>query len=269
MTEIFDDINKMYMFSKPCEALAAFIEFYSESAGESTVKSAGKDGLSVRLFPSFTPTIWLNLGKPYQVQLAGQTLGVSSSEDILIVRNETVTRFISPADHIFTIKFFPGALERLLGISQTGLLNKVVEVTAVLPPYLIARIKSQHHFNNRITILNDFFLRQLRGQKKQDHYINFVKDSIDFCNLGGISFNASEIAEKMFVSSKTINRYFSRVVGTPPKKYFSILRARKALPVYLANKKSFDPSDFGFYDMSHFYKEMTNFTGASVNAGAK
>jgi AraC-like DNA-binding protein len=264
MTEIFDNINKMYAFSKPCEALAAFIEFYSESACDQTVHYAGDGGLSVRLFPSFTPTIWLNLGRPYQVQLAGQTLGIRPSEDILIVRNETVTRFIAPADHIFTIKFFPGALERLLGISQTDLLDKVVAATTVLPPDLIARIKSQRHFNNRITILNDFFLRQLHGQKKQDHYINFVKECIESCNFGGINFNTSDIAEKMFVSSKTINRYFSRVVGTPPKKYFSILRARKALPAYLANKKSFDPSDFGFYDMSHFYKEMTNFTGASI-----
>jgi len=69
------------------------------------------------------------------------------------------------------------------------------------------------------------------------------------------------MAEKMFVSSKTINRYFNRVVGLPPKNYFSILRARNALTAYVNHKQEFTPYDFGYYDMSHFYKEVVNFTG--------
>ncbi|MBS1503041.1 MAG: helix-turn-helix domain-containing protein [Bacteroidetes bacterium] len=72
------------------------------------------------------------------------------------------------------------------------------------------------------------------------------------------------MAERMFVSSKTINRYFNRVVGISPKSYFSILRARTALTSYVIHKKDFNPYEFGYYDMSHFYKEVVGFTGKKL-----
>ena len=69
------------------------------------------------------------------------------------------------------------------------------------------------------------------------------------------------MAEKMFVSSKTINRYFNRVVGISPKNYFSIMRARTALTAYVNQQSVFIPYDHGYYDMSHFYKDVVKFTG--------
>ena len=79
-----------------------------------------------------------------------------------------------------------------------------------------------------------------------------------------MQLNTGEIAEKMFVTSKTINRYFHRVVGIPPKNYFSVLRARTALTHYVNHKADFAPYDFGYYDMSHFYKEVVRFTGKKL-----
>jgi len=74
------------------------------------------------------------------------------------------------------------------------------------------------------------------------------------------------MAEKMFVTSKTINRYFNKVVGTSPKNYFSIMRARVALTAYVNQKDVFIPYDFGYYDMSHFYKDVVKFTGQKLAA---
>jgi len=51
------------------------------------------------------------------------------------------------------------------------------------------------------------------------------------------------------------------VVGVSPKRYFSVLRARTALIQYVADAIQFDPGRFGYYDMSHFYKDAFNFTG--------
>ena len=80
--------------------------------------------------------------------------------------------------------------------------------------------------------------------------------------------NTGEMAEKMFVSSKTINRYFNRVVGISPKSYFSVMRARMALTQYVNHKSNFTPYDFGYCDMSHFYKEVVRFTGKKLTEHA-
>ncbi|WP_256449937.1 hypothetical protein [Chitinophaga sp. GbtcB8] len=39
-----------------------------------------------------------------------------------------------------------------------------------------------------------------------------------------------------------------------------------ALTAYVANKKAFAPCNYGYYDMSHFYREMIRFTGQSVSS---
>jgi methylphosphotriester-DNA--protein-cysteine methyltransferase len=59
----------------------------------------------------------------------------------------------------------------------------------------------------------------------------------------------------------TNNRYFHRVVGTSPKHYFSVLRARTTLSAFVANREDFVPFEYGYYDRSHFDKDIRKFTG--------
>jgi methylphosphotriester-DNA--protein-cysteine methyltransferase len=79
-----------------------------------------------------------------------------------------------------------------------------------------------------------------------------------------MKYNVNEMAAKLFTTSKTINRYFNRVIGTTPKNYFSIIRARTALTAYVSDRKTFIPSDYGYYDTSHFYKDVVQFTGRKL-----
>jgi hypothetical protein len=66
MIEIFDDIRKIYQFGSPCEELADYIDFFSESSFEATRTHIGNSDFTVKMFPSWTPTFWINLGPSYQ-----------------------------------------------------------------------------------------------------------------------------------------------------------------------------------------------------------
>jgi AraC-like DNA-binding protein len=278
MVEIFDNIKKIYQFCAPCVELANFIEFFSESSFEETARHTGNDRFSVKMFPSWTPTFWINLGTPYQLVIGKDCYTIRPEDDILLLRDSIVERHNLPSDYLFSVKFFPGGLEAIFGISQTKFINKVVPLTAILPPSLLQRIKSPASFQHRMTLLQDFLLARYARQKQRDHYLHLVKDSIDLYEAGNMQYNTSQIAEKMFVTSKTINRYFNNVVGLSPKKYFSILRARTALTAYVAAKEAssllghsnasppgngdaFEPVDYGYCDMSHFYRATAQFTG--------
>lgn len=91
-----------------------------------------------------------------------------------------------------------------------------------------------------------------------------VNDAIGEFEASGLQLNTSAVAERLFISSKTINRYFHRVVGSSPKTYFSILRARTALSAFVS-EKPFVPFDYGYFDMSHFYKDIAKFTGQKLS----
>jgi hypothetical protein len=264
MLEIFDDIRKLYTFSRPCEELKHCIEFYSESSAEETNRHIGNECFTVKMFPSFTPTIYINLGEPYYLSLADRRYFINAADDVLIIRDTVVERHNLPSDHIFTIKFFPGGLEAVFGINQVVLTHKAVNATNIIPPALIAQMRAASSFEERMQLVQNFLLLHYNHKKKRSHYLQFVQQAIDAYNATGMLHNNNQLAEKMFTTSKTLNRYFNTVIGATPKHYFSILRARASLTAYVSDRKKFDPANHGYYDMSHFYKDVIKFTGQKL-----
>ena len=264
MVEIFDDIRKIYKFTPPCEELKNYIEFFSESSAEKTALHISEKHFSVKMFESWTPTIWFNLGTPYHLAIKNKLHPVKTNEDIVLLRNTIVTRHVLHSDHIFTVKFFPGGIEAVLGINQGNLTNQIINVNSIIPEPVTGAMKSAACFKDRIALLQNYFISRFQHRRQKDHYIKIVQDLIVSYKSGNFLLNTSQSAEKMFITSKTINRYFNNVVGIGPKKYFSVLRARTALTEYNACKISFTPSQFGYYDMSHFYKAIKKFTGKGL-----
>lgn len=266
MVEIFNDIRKVHQFASPCGELAPHIEFFSESmppAENLLGNNLMPEFESVKMFPSYTPTFWINLGTPYYLSVANKTHLIKADDDILVLRDTSVEKFKHPTDHIFTVKFLPGGLEAVLGINQVRLIGQVINLNTILPQALLKKIKQPLCFGERLELMQNFLLSCYK-RNSDDHYLRFVTDCIENYDAAGMQINTSQMAEKMFVTSKTINRYFNKVVGTPPKNYFSIVRARVALTAYVNQKEIFTPYDFGYYDMSHFYKDVVKFTGQKL-----
>lgn len=267
MVEIFNDIRKVHRFAAPCEELAPHIEFFSESMPPNSWTFPGgnlsAEFKSVKMFPSYTPTFWINLGTPYYLSVANKTHLIKAGDDILVLRDTSVEKFKQPTDHIFTVKFLPGGLEAVLGINQAQLIGQVINLNTILPPAFLTKIKQPLNFDERLALMQNFLASKYK-RTHNDYYLQFVTDCIENYNAAGMQINTSQMAEKMFVTSKTINRYFNKVVGTSPKNYFSIMRTRVALTAYVNQKEVFTPFDFGYYDMSHFYKDVVKFTGQKV-----
>lgn len=259
MVEIFDNIRKIYRFKAPRVELAGYIEFFSESSADAT-RAQFENSFNVKMFPSFTPTFWINLGPQYKLAVGNKCHLIHPGQDILIVRNSIVERRNLPQDYIFTVKFFPGALESILNVDQSKMINNVVDLRQILPGALLMKVRELELFEDRVRLLEEFFLVRLK-KAKQCHYVQIVNDTISCYEAGDRKYNVTEIAERLFTTSKSINRYFTRVIGTTPKNFFLLTRARTALTAYVANSKTFNPSDFGYYDMSHFHKSVVQFTG--------
>src|SRR6185312_454868 len=128
MVEIFQNIRKIYTFQQPCPELAEHIEFFSESSIEATRQHIAGESFSVKMFPSWTPTFYINLGEHYEMEVGNKRYFINADEDVLILRNSIVERYNTPADNIFTVKFYPGGLEAVLDIKQNMLIDKVVNL---------------------------------------------------------------------------------------------------------------------------------------------
>ncbi len=264
MTELFHDIRSLYQFKAPGNELKDYIEFFSESCFEATKQVVNNRSFSVKMFKSWTPTFWINLGPSYDLLLNGVAHQIKANSAIVVTRAMTAERVNHPSDHLFSVKFYPGALHQLIGIDQTKLRSGLVELHELLPHSLIQQIKSATCFEQRISLTEQYLLQKMSNKKATDHYSNLVMQTIGFYNGDGLQFNVDELACKFFTSSKTLRRYFERVIGIPPKQYLESVRMRAALPSFLGDRKNFDPAKYGYCDKSHFYRSVAGFTGERI-----
>jgi hypothetical protein len=182
MTELFHDIRSLYRFKAPCDELKTDIEFFSESCFKSTEQITGGQSFSIKMFQSRTPTFWINLDPAYGLVLNGVVHRVKAGSAIAVTRNVISERINHPTDHLFTVKFYPGALKHLLGIDQPKLGHGLVELNEFLPGSLIQQIKSAKCFEQRVSIMEQFILQKRSGKKAADHYTNLMKQTIDLYN---------------------------------------------------------------------------------------
>ncbi len=264
MIEIFQNIREIYDFAAPCGALLPYIEFFSESSAEKCAWYFDKGHASVTMFESWTPTFYINLAGGYVIDVGGSRYRVDHDQDILILRNGMVRRHNRPEDRIFTVKFYPGGLEAVLGLNQVSMVNEVILLDRILPVALLQLLREAPSFPDRVAATENFLLSAMK-QTPPDHYLRLVQDAIGVYTTSGMQLNTSEIAERLFITSKSINRYFNRVVGVAPKSYFSVLRARTALTAMVSDRSNFDPWAYGYYDPAHFYKDILKFTGRKVS----
>ncbi|GEJ43492.1 MULTISPECIES: helix-turn-helix domain-containing protein [unclassified Chryseobacterium] len=263
MTEIFDNIRKFYRFLAPQESLSPHIEFFSETDLVFARSFIQDERFTVKLFPSFTPTIWLNLGSPYQLCNGKHMHQINENGDVLVLRSETIERQNAPTDNIFTIKFLPGGFEAIFGISQTRIASDVIMLDELIPKRVINKIKQAPDFETRVQLWEHYLLER-KAKSPGSHYLSMVQRSIGCFLDTEMGLSTAQLADCVCMSEKTLNRYFHKVVGTGPKNYFVILRARTALTQFLSDRGSFLPTDYGYYDMSHFYRSAVLFTGTRL-----
>lgn len=266
MVEIFNNIRQLYRFTLPCEALLEHIEFFSETSLDDTNNIILKENFTVTLFPSYTPTIWINLGSPYYLQNGNRMHLVDSDTDVLVLRDKVIKRNNLPTDNIYTVKFNPGGLEAILGISQANIANGLINVSNIIPPDTMLRLKAMDNFEERTLLLETFFLSKIKARYHEKYTIKIVKEAIDAFSSSSLSANNSTVAENLFLTDKTLYRYFNTVIGTSPKSYFATMRARSALTAYVKDPLLFTPYNYGYYDRSHFYKDVLKFTGQKLSS---
>jgi hypothetical protein len=130
--------------------LAGHIEFFSESSADATHTHVGDASFSGKMFPSWTPTFWFNLGSPYQLNIDNRQYSIPAGMDIFVLRDKIVERINQPTDHIFSVKFFPGGLEAIFNIDQSTLQARVIELEQILPASLIQKAKRLTTFSEHV-----------------------------------------------------------------------------------------------------------------------
>jgi AraC-like DNA-binding protein len=171
---------------------------------------------------------------------------------VILVGLETYPeqRIIPPHTLTFSISFKPLAVEYILQTSIADLLNTAKNLPGGF-------------WNFNADDLNNFDAFYTKASQKIKELIPLEIDErkrrlFELIYSSNGEMSVKELSEKVFWSSRQINRYFNQQLGLSLKAYCTILRFRASLQ-HIAEGKLFP--ELNFTDQNHFIKEIKKFSG--------
>jgi len=155
-----------------------------------------------------------------------------------------------PRSIMFAISFYPIAAEYIFKQSFIELRN----TKKILPANYLGFSREdltdfEHFYQKSCTILSAQQSEEIDSRKKKLF-------ELIYASKGEITVN--ELAEKLFWSSRQMNRYFSKWFGITLKSYLNIIRFSNSLKQL---KKGDLYPELNYGDQSHFIRQVKKFTG--------
>lgn len=222
-----------YKFIKPAESLTNFVEsigMFQNSSDQSKEVVILPDG-RIDLF------FWQTATQPFQIILIG-------------LETEPEQRSIPPQTLAFVLSFKPLAVEYILQTSIANLINSAKALPTDFWGFKADDLKNFDSFYEKISHKVNTLLPAVVDERKSRLF------DLIYASKGGMSVKA--LSEKVFWSSRQINRYFNQQFGLSLKAYCNILRFRASLE-HIAHGKLFPELDFT--DQTHFIKEIKRLSG--------
>jgi AraC-like DNA-binding protein len=234
-----------YIVAKPSAALEEVVDFFWMS------QYGHQDPFCVTTFPRNGSSLLFNLGSHFQVQKKNKKIKVNDTAFYL--RNTAITSFHQADNVIFGVQFKVN-LPVLSGMvnGQEKMRN---DITSGIFNSFVDRLMQCNSFPGRILLTEEMLLSFVSEKLfRKARLVNIIVNEY-MADLSQLP-NAANLSELVNASPKTIERYFVDCLGTSPRQALKNIRIRNAMSAYIDNKKKFNYASFGYFDESHFYKDL-------------
>lgn len=158
------------------------------------------------------------------------------------------------------VRLKPGAFYAIFNIEASKIMDNMIPFEKIEKEYKLDRIFEFVDASERIECLKEYLLEKIDNKLKKE-FIMIANELYE---------NPSEqsvinISRKLGYNIRQLSRIFKRNYGISPKVLLNILRLHLCLTLLLdENMKLADVLvQCGFYDQSHFIKEIKRYTGIS------
>lgn len=243
-----------YRFMMPSPDLAPHVLFYWML--DLRHSDLQQDEYQELLLANMYSSLVLNLGAPFDIYDREQhCLHVCAGSEVIGYHAAPVSYHHRSNNFLVGIKFKPASLNYLFRIRGTDIYQQVLPAADVL--HHIRQLESAVYDAKElpaIKALLEDFLRQ-HTTLPVDRHSAYVLQSLNGPALQQCGYQLKKLASLLYLSPRTLERYFSDLLGISPKKCLSIIRFREAATQYALHGYKADWEELGYHDFSHFRKE--------------
>jgi len=165
--------------------------------------------------------------------------------------------------HTFGVGLLPAGWGALLDFEASMLVNRVIDATELLGPELRCHAEAMRvapTLEDKV-LLGSILARELIGRGRT-HAFDFTR-IVDDWLASSPSPDVETLVAQTGLSRRQVERRCNTYYGSPPK---LLARKYRALKAAISLSRGEDPGvlqDAGFYDQSHFIREIKAFTGTT------
>lgn len=158
------------------------------------------------------------------------------------------------------VRLKPSTFYSFFQIGADKIMDKMVPFSEIENEFDLAPILLLSHTKKRIEFLTNYLLQKIANEPKRDFIV-----MIDELYQNPKEQNVVKMAENLGFDKRQLFRIFQKNYGVSPKVLLNIVRLHLCLTLLLQEKaKLIDIAmQCGFYDQSHFIKEIKKYTGIS------
>jgi AraC-like DNA-binding protein len=155
----------------------------------------------------------------------------------------------------------------LLGLDAASLVERTIDLASLWPApeleVLAQRVALSPNDAERVTCLEDHVTQRLMQTSTPDPA---VVEAVNRIRTAPADLRIAGLAQALGLSMDTLERRFTADVGTSPKRFARAVRLRTAVLAYSAGVTLTEVAmEAGYYDQSHFVREMRLATGQAPN----
>lgn len=251
-------MNISEKYSPTDRALAKHIEYYWHVDHS---HSLFHNIETIYSYPGITPELIIPIEGQLQLTYGGKDYHIQDSLLSTVMPENAVLNFSALRAFIF-VRFKRHALASLLPFvpqSADELMEKALLMAEDVfgdSIHQLQRKLQAAEFHNRYELLDEWLFARLNRDRE-----GFV---LDVMQAAGQAYNLKAILRQTNYSYSTVERLFKKETGLTPKKYLVFKRFKSCVEQLLTSRDT-DWSDYigtyGYYDQSHFIKEVKKFTG--------
>lgn len=252
-------MNTLIKEYKPCDSLNPYIELFWE--GSFNANASGQ--IALQMIPNGCLDLIIHLNELH-CDLHDNN-GWSQSPDFMILGMFTQPYEVRFQNHVrvFAIRFKPDGIYNILGVPASLLKDNFHDMSMVLCSRFYDfsnRLKEEKSVATMIIRAENYLLKSLQDSKTDLSYVNAAAELIRNCT--GIKIK--EVADKVCISQRQLERAFKDKVGISPKHYLRITRMKDVLR-YLNDHQELNlvkvAYHCGYFDQAHFINDFKRFTG--------
>ena len=251
----------MYKELPPSQLLAPYVDKYWEVEGETEY------GMRVKILADGCTDFIFTLGDAFET--VKESLTMQAYRSYFIGPMHTYSELVACSDsvHMLGVRFLPCGLSRFMKLPLDEMADMRLEapdINNLFTDSFAERLAGLQDFRQRISLVESFLIKNLyRSGRAADAQILFAVEQING-NKGNLPIQ--NLVEDICLCKRQFERKFKMHTGFSPKKYSSIVKFRNAID--LLRNAPFEnllsvAVQAGYYDVSHFSRDVKNLSGAT------